>query len=176
LTKRFSFLLLDANIIIELHQLHLWSQFVEICDVHVGKTVVREAAYFEDDHGNRTTIDLARDIKEGRITIFEVDAADISNFVAKFELSYLEKLDPGETEALVKLQTMPMETKLCSADKIVFKVLACMSRDNQGVSLEEVLGSIGQTRKVAWPLCKKFREKYSKDGHLDHIQNRAFKS
>jgi hypothetical protein len=44
-TKRLSFLLLDANIIIELWRLGLWCRLVELCDIHVGKTVVGEADY-----------------------------------------------------------------------------------------------------------------------------------
>jgi hypothetical protein len=37
-TKRLSFLLLDANIIIELWRLGLWNRLVELCDIHVGQT------------------------------------------------------------------------------------------------------------------------------------------
>ena len=62
MTKRLSFLLLDANIIIELWRLGLWNKLVELCDIHVGKTVVGEADFFVDASGNHVAIDLSADI------------------------------------------------------------------------------------------------------------------
>jgi hypothetical protein len=106
-TKRSSFLLLDANVIIWLFEQGIWNAVVELCDLHVGRTVIREAAYYERPDGARITIDLGPDISSGRISVFDVDYGDISTFLAQFDVSYLQRLDPGETEALVKLQSMP---------------------------------------------------------------------
>jgi hypothetical protein len=38
--KKFSFLLLDANIVIELFRLGLWEKITDICDIHIAETVV----------------------------------------------------------------------------------------------------------------------------------------
>lgn len=175
-TKRFSFLLLDANVVIELFGCGLWDVVVAACDIHVGRTVIRESAFFETDDGRREQIDLGPYVKDGRIKTFDVDTADIDAFIDRFDVSYVEKLDPGETEALAKLGSMPQETKICSADKIVFKVLACLGKDDQGISLEEVLSGIGRGRKLSWPHTKKFRESCCSEGHVDAIQNRGLKT
>ena len=174
-TRRLSFLLLDANIIIKLCELRLWDKIVRSCDIHVGKTVIREARFFEDEDGNRVDIDLTSDIDAIRITLFEVDLAETTKFRNRFDQPYLEKLDPGETEALVRLQSLPKDSQLCSADAIVFKVLAGLGRDDQGLSLEELLNKVGMSRKLEWAFCRKFREKYSKDGHVEAIQGRGLK-
>jgi hypothetical protein len=111
-----SFLLLDANIIIELWRLGLWSKLVELCDVHVGKTVVGEADFFLDASGNRVDINLAADISSQRIQVFQVEFHELDEFRSQYDPSYLARLDPGETEALVKLLSLP--SKLGAIDSI----------------------------------------------------------
>ena len=118
MTKRLSFLLLDANIIIELWRLGLWSKLVELCDIHVGKTVVGEA----------------------------------------------------------KLLSLPSDWRLCSADGIVFKVLANVQRGEQGISLEEVLGQVGISRRLSKQYTKEFRTEKRKLGAIDSLQNRGRKA
>ena len=119
---------------------------------------------------------MQADIDGRNVTVFETDSAEIGQFRLRFDPSYLEKLDPGETEALVKLESLPRDSRLCSADAIVFKVLAALGRDEQGVSLEEILGTLGLSRSLGWAFGRKFREKYSKDGHIDAIQGRGLKT
>ena len=51
--KRLSFLLLDANVVIYLFEHRLWERLVETCDVHLARTVIDEAHFYEDDDGVR---------------------------------------------------------------------------------------------------------------------------
>ena len=175
MTKRLSFLLLDANIIIELWRLGLWSKLVELCDIHVGKTVVGEADFFLDASGNRVAIDLSADISSQKIQVFQVEFSEFAEFRSQFDPSYLAKLDPGETEALVKLLTLSSDWRLCSADGIVFKVLANVQRGEQGISLEEVLGQVGMSRPLRKQYTREFRTEKTKLGAIDAIQNRGRK-
>lgn len=175
MTKRLSFLLLDANIIIELFRLGLWSKLVELCDIHVGKTVVAEANFYEDAGGNRVDIDLSVDISGQRIQAFQVELHELDDFRRQYDPSYLSKLDPGETEALVKLLSLPSDWRLCSADGIVFKVLANVQRGEQGISLEEVLNQVGMSRRLSRQYTKDFRAEKTKLGSIDSIQNRGLK-
>jgi hypothetical protein len=171
-----SFLLLDANIIIELWRLGLWSKLVELCDIHVGKTVVGEADFFLDVSGNRIAIDLSADIANQRIEVFQVEFHELDKFRRQYDPSYLAKLDPGETEALVKLLSLPSDWRLCSADGIVFKVLANVRRGDQGISLEEILGQVGMSRRLSKQYTKEFRTGKTKLGAIDSIQNRGRKA
>ena len=176
MTKRLSFLLLDANIIIELWRLNLWNKLVELCDIHVGRTVLREADFFLDSIGNRVAIDLQPDIEGHRIEVFQVELSELHDFRSRYDASYLARLDPGETEALVKLLDVPSEWRLCSADGIVFKVLANIQRGEQGISLEEVLGQVGLSRRLRRQYTKEFRTGQTKQGAIDSIQNRGRKA
>lgn len=175
MTKRLSFLLLDANIIIELWRLGLWGRLVELCDIHVGKTVVGEADFFLDAHGNRVDIDLSGDISSQKIQVFQVEFHDLDEFRRRYDPSYLAKLDPGETEALVRLLGLPSDFRLCSADGIVFKVLANIQRGEQGISLEEVLERVGLSRRLGRQYTKEFRTEKTKLGAIDSIQSRGIK-
>jgi hypothetical protein len=38
--KRLSFLLLDANIVIHLFKLGIWERLIELCDIHLARTVM----------------------------------------------------------------------------------------------------------------------------------------
>jgi hypothetical protein len=172
-TKRLSFLLLDANIIIELWRLGLWQRVVELCDIHVGRTVVDEADFFIDESGTRQPIDLTNDIENQRIHLFQVELAEVDRFRADYDPSYFARLDPGETEALVRLLNLPSDWRLCSADGIVFKILANIRRSEQGMALEEVLDQIGLTRRLGRQYTKAFRNALTKQGAIDAIQDRG---
>ena len=174
-TKRSSFLLLDANVIIWLFKHGLWDTIVDLCDLHVGRTVIAEAKFFEKDDGAQVTIDLTKYVSTGKISMFEVTSDEVSKFLTGFDISYVERLDPGETEALARLQSMPADTRICSSDRIVFRTLALLRKDAQGISLEELFDSLGRSRNIRWPHNKKFRESASEEGKLDLVQNRGLK-
>jgi len=121
--KRWSFLLLDANIIIALFKQGLWDRVVAECDLYISETVVGEAHFFEDDKGARHDFDLGPHIANGSIKEFSVPAADVKTFVDTFGLDYIEKLDAGEAESLAYLEHASDDHPICSADAIVFRVL-----------------------------------------------------
>jgi hypothetical protein len=53
----------------------------------------------------------------------------------------------------------------------VFSVPGFLGKDEQGISLEEVLSEIGLGRALGWQFSKRFREKYTKLGQIDSIQS-----
>lgn len=163
--KRLSLLLLDANVVIHLFELGLWDKVIEHCDVHLARTVADdECRFYEDDDGQRTDIDLSLDVSARRVTIVEMQQADMNVFLSQFDPVYLEKLDPGEAESLAYLLKTSEETLFCSADKIVFRVLGNLTRSHQGISLEEVLNRIGHSRRLKTQYSKKYREDWSNKG------------
>jgi hypothetical protein len=64
----------------------------------------------------------------------------------------------GLWSAVVERCEQGLPHRLCSSDAIVFKVLSLMDRSEQGVSLEEVLHSIGLSRGLSHQFTKAFRE------------------
>jgi len=163
--KRFRLLLLDANIVIELFRQGIWDRLIEVCDVHLSRTVAEtEAHFYEDDAGEKQYFDLATDDEAGRITVFEVLTPDLQRFRSRFDPSYFERLDAGEAESLAFLMNSDDPYQMCSADSIVYKVLGNLDRSEQGISLEEVLQQTGLGRPLTWQFTRDFREKWTRKG------------
>ncbi|MFO8012169.1 MAG: hypothetical protein R6X20_02575 [Phycisphaerae bacterium] len=168
--KKFHLLLLDANIVIELFRQGIWDRVVEVCDVHLSRTVAEnEAHFYEDDTGERQDFDLAPDAKAGRITVFDVRLSELAAFRSRFDPSYFERLDAGEAESLAFLLDSGDPCLICSADSIVYKVIGNLDRAGQGISLEEVLQRTGLGRGLAWQFTKGFRETWTRKGFQEGL-------
>lgn len=59
--SKLKLLILDANVVIFLHDRGIWSKLIAQCEVSVPRTVIDEAAFFDDDNGERRYIDLDDD-------------------------------------------------------------------------------------------------------------------
>lgn len=170
MTKKFSLLLLDADIVISLFKLGIWDQVIERCDIHLAKTVEKEAHFYEDERGQRHDFSLEEYSRQGRITVYDMSISELKAFLDLFDTTYLDKLDPGETESLVFLISNSPECKLASADKIVYRILGNIDRSDQGISLEEILEQIGLGCELPYPLSRKYREKWTAKGFAEKMQ------
>ena len=167
--KKFRLLLLDANVVIEISRQGLWDQTIARCDIHLARTVLDEAQFYDDDQGGRHYIDLTSYISAESIAVFDLTPSQMDGFRARFDPVYFEKLDPGETESLAYLLDQSDECMICSADKIVYRVLGCLNRPDQGVSLDEVLGQIGLGRKLGREFTKAYKEEWIKKGFQEGL-------
>jgi hypothetical protein len=169
--KRFRFLLLDANVVIKRFELGLWSRVLDKCHVLLSRTVAEsEARFFVDDDDGQHAIDLTADIASHRVESVDVDLAELRRFSGRFDPTYLEKLDPGETESLAYLGSSLDPCRICSSDAIVFRVLAQLTRSDDGLSLDEVLSQIGLGRSLPPQFTKSFRERWRKQGEEERIR------
>lgn len=165
--KKLRFLLLDANIIIKLHELGIWAQVVDRCDVLIARTVAEhEAKYYHDGNADHL-IDLSSDIAAQRIGVVEMDAVQLKSFLDRFDPVYFGEMDPGETESLAYLVSSPDPCLICSSDAIVFRILGCLKLIGQGLSLETILQQIGLGRSLAYQYTERFREYWTKRGRQD---------
>lgn len=166
--KKFRLLLLDANVVIDLFARGLWAVIIEWCEVYLAETVVGEAHFYVDGDGVRHDFDLQLDASEGRLTVFSTLPSDLASFKGLFGPIYLEKLDPGETESLAYLLKQgERDFRLCSADKIVYRILGALNLRDKGVSLEEVLQAIGYARQLPRHFTKAYREKWTTKGFTE---------
>lgn len=173
--SRSKLLILDANLVIRLHELGHWTAVIERYEVRLARTVVEESKYFEKD-GQRIDLDLIGDIDASKITVFDVEVSDTRRFLAKFDRTYAEKLDAGELESLVHLDGSGDDLCLASGDAIVYKVLGLLNRAEQGISLEEALQRVGlSVAGLPWLCMKAFREKYTTEGQQDFIRGRGLR-
>jgi hypothetical protein len=110
-------------------------------------------------------IDLSDDINQGRIQVFAVVVSEVQAFRAKFDPVYLGDIDPGEAESLTYLVSAKVENLISSGDAIVFRILENLNREDQGISLEELLQRIGMNKPgILWPYTKEFRQNYTNQG------------
>ena len=172
--QKFRLLLLDANIVIKLHKLELWDKVIAACSITLTSTVAYDEAHFwEDDYGGRHDFDLGQDIANGRVDCKTISLSKIETFKQRFDPSYLKRLDPGETESLIFLYESDEKWLISSSDAIVFKVLGCLGRGQQGISLEEILQEIGLKHQLEWQYTEQFRKKWTGQGQEDYIRGRG---
>jgi hypothetical protein len=87
-------LLLDADVVIDLHTIGLFDRIIRNYAVHVTKTVLKEAVYFKRS-GERIKIDI-RD----RVTVMEDIGLDYLRTVQGEAKGARLAIDPGELESL----------------------------------------------------------------------------
>jgi len=171
--KKLRLLLLDADIVIELFESELWDAVVERCEVLLARTVAEIEADHYSPAKDRSQPPYAIDLKPyadaGRIEIIDVAAPRVSEFIRRFDPTYLDRLDPGESESLAYLVNASEEHRICSADKIVFIVLGRLRLSEQGISLEEILQQIGLTKDLSRQFTKAYREEWTRRGQQDRI-------
>jgi hypothetical protein len=165
--KKLALLLLDANVVIEISRHHLWDCVLARYTVYLSETVVSESQFYEDDEGNRTYIDLSESISTGQIILFSILPSDLKSFFSKFDPTYLEKLDPGESESLFYLLQSPADRLICSADKIVYRVLGALNATDSGISLDEVLSQAGYGRRLSPEFGREYRQEWTQRGFRD---------
>ena len=138
--------LFDTGIVFRLHEFGLWRQVLDAYEVSVPVSVVAEAVYYEHS-GEKVYIDLSKDVELGRLMIVEVPANEVIEFRSRFRPLYAERLDPGEAEMLAYAMQKGCVHRVCSADAIVFKAMACQGEWERCVSLEKLLAEVGMARK-----------------------------
>lgn len=170
---KFQFLLLDAGIIIGAHELGVWEQLINQCTITITNTVKdQEVYYWYDEHQVGHKIDLDQYIQEGKLNCVEIPRYLLEKFLKVFDPTYLDRLDPGESDSLAFLLN---ELEKCedwlisSSDAIVYTVLGRLHLSERGISLEEILQQIGLDRSLAWKYSREFRTKYTRIGEQDSI-------
>ena len=174
--KKFNLLLLDANVVIYLFKLHIWNDFIKRCDVQLARSVIKEARFYEDDDGEQQHFDLNEYVKSSEVNAFEISLSELDGFLSRFDATYFDKLDPGETESLAHLLLSQQTCRICSADAIVFRVLGNLKQSHAGISLEETLSEIGLGRRLPWQFTKAFREKWTTTGFQEGMQGVGLKA
>jgi hypothetical protein len=151
--------LLDANIVIYLHELGLWETMVTRFEVFLASTVCDEAMFWTDADGQEYPIALRQGTFE-EITASPSALADLKRQFPGFQI------DAGELESLAWLLSGKAddECQICSSDAVVFKVLGAKAESFRGTSLEELLKAVGDSRKLGYQYTKAFRERYTAEG------------
>jgi hypothetical protein len=166
--------LLDADVIIDLHRFGIWENILKKNKILIPSTILRREVFcFIDSKGDKYSIDLIDDVGNA-FTEVSVTAQEIFNFKRKFERFIEEELDLGETEAL-KILNDRADCCFCSCDKAAIKVIALLGKREQGLSFEILLKSSGITKNLEKKHSEKYFKKYLDEGSLLRIQRFGLK-
>lgn len=168
---RLRLVLLDANVVIHIFGLGIWEQITQRCNVLLAQTVIDEVEFYDTDSG-RQYIDWRPWVSAGAVKVAALPARETRDYCDQFGCEYYEKLDPGEAESLALLDR-EADARICSADKIVWRVLGNLNQGDRGISLEEILTQIGFGRSLPERFSKAFREKWTKIGGQERIMGRG---
>jgi hypothetical protein len=161
--------LLDADVIIDLHRLGIWDQIKKRNSIRISSIILRQEVYFyKDERGYQHPIDLLTDAGS-KFQELSIDARAMPEFVAHFDRSIREMLHLGEIEALCLLQGN-RDLLFCTSDKMAIKVIALMGSSEQGISFERLLKTSGITKRLENKHSESYFKRYLKEGSIMRIQ------
>ncbi|MEA3361598.1 MAG: hypothetical protein U9R17_19615 [Thermodesulfobacteriota bacterium] len=130
-------LLLDADVIIDLHTLGLFEKISRAYDVYVTQEVYEEATYFKKG-GSKNPINIADRV----IVIKDVDLEGLEK-VEKEKKEARLVIDPGESTSIAYINQTKEKMIFCSCDKAAMKPISYMELEKKSISLEKALRSAG---------------------------------
>jgi len=140
--------IVDANVIIKLHELGKFESLLKVCEVYVTETIKDEARFYLQDLGNgvprKVMIDLDGYIRKGRLKVLRDPPMDkIAEFSARLEKKLPDKgIQLGETSCLIHLEESGSDYYFCTGDRAVMFVAGYMGFGDRLISLEALLGMI----------------------------------
>ena len=137
-------LLLDTDVVIDLHTLGLFGKISRAYDICLTREVFEEARYYKKD-GAKFDIDL-KDVT----IINNVDLESLRKVQRKAKEARLG-IDPGESTSIAYLIQTEEEITFCSCDQAAIKLISYMELESKSISLEKTLRSAGYHGKNLYP-------------------------
>lgn len=161
-------LLLDADVIIYLFEIGLWSAFTNRFDVYVSSTVIHEVTHYQDNFGTRIPIDL----EDEDIRILSMDAEKSHRVVySKIDRNSGPDLHMGEIESIALLMEEENEDlTLCTGDAGAIIAVCLLGAKERIISLEEILTQGGMKKKIRRQFKKQWMKHWKKRGEVNLIQ------
>lgn len=164
-------ILLDTNVVVRLFELGIWDSVTKRFRIVLTEAVVEESQFYTRD-GERIYIDWEPILAGGAVEVRQVPLREIERFKSRFDATYLDRFDSGETEAMTLMQS-ERESSICSADAIVWRVLGNTHDGERGISLEELLQQAGHTKSLPDQFSKAFRERWTHKGSTERFMGRG---
>jgi hypothetical protein len=159
-----SLLLLDADVIIDLHSLGLFEKMSKSYSLFVTQEVLAKAKFYKRRNqkipikmGKKVT--AIKDVKVEHLVAVQKEARE-----ARLAI------DSGESTSIAYILQGEKDIKLCSCDKAAIKLLAYMNLENHGNSLEKALKSAGHHAKLYPRHLESSFQKCIKEGKVLRIQ------
>ncbi len=160
-----SLLLLDADIVIDLHVLGNWKAIVGSYKIHLPATVVSEIKHYPQ--GNQLIpIDLNVYINSGKVTVVSVDIQEQTRIFEQLRNDNVDGIDPGELEALCYM-LITSDIRIALKDHAAIRAAAFLSITDRALSVEQVLKEVGILRvkdQVSYELSEERFRKFKTEG------------
>ncbi len=166
------FFLLDAMIVVSLHEMGLWQALLTKADIVVPRIVAEtECQYWKSENGTGGPIDVLADRRSGLVEIREANASDFEETRQIFDASLRDGIDDGEMEALCLLRCWGDDPpKFCTADRLAVVGLCLLRMSRLAVSVEEILQGVGLGRAVPAELSRERLAIYLELGNRRFVQ------
>ena len=138
-------LLLDADVIIDLHTLGLFSRIARSYHLYATDKVIDEAKYYKKD-GSRIEINLSSKVE--KIENVQIQSLQIINKEAN-EARLL--IDDGELISIAYLYQTEDDIIFCTCDSAAIKLVSYIGLENKSISLEKALRDTGYDKKNLYP-------------------------
>ena len=157
-------LLLDADVVIDLHTLGLFGKINKAYGVCLTRIVFEEAGYYKKDRA-KIKIDL-----KGAAIIDNVELENLKKVQREASEARLG-IDAGEAISIAYLIQTGKDVTLCTCDQAAIKLVSYMELEQRAISLEKALRSIGYNERSLYPRHhEKTFSRGVKDGKALRIQ------
>lgn len=161
-------LLLDADVVIDLHSLGLFEKMKKAYDLHLTSKVFEEA-----DHYWKGNAKIPINIKQ-KVTIIKDVSVECLDIVQREAREARVTVDPGEATSIAYLLQSEEDMRFCLCDKAAIKLMSFMNLDQQSISVEKALREAGhRTRLLPRHRESEFRA-CVKEGKVLRIQFKEF--
>ena len=135
-------LLLDADVVIDLHSLGLFEKLSKSYDLFVTQEVFEEAKFYKK-RNQKIPIKM-RD----RVTVIDDIKVECLQEVRKEAREARLAIDPGESTSIAYILQSERDMTLCLCDKAAIKLMAYMNLEQNAASVETTLKNAGHHLKL----------------------------
>jgi hypothetical protein len=132
-------LLLDADVIIDLHTLDIFSDLAKSYELMATDVVVCEAKYYKRDGQNYPV-----DISEVVTIVEDIDIDTIRLVIEEKKLARLT-VDDGEASSIAYI-IQTHDVLFCTCDRAAISLCAFMDLENRAISLEGAFSKAGKKK------------------------------
>ena len=137
-------LLLDADVIIDLHTLGLFGTIRKAYDICLTRSVYKEVRYYKKE-GTKIGINLKY------VTIIDDIYLENLRQVQREAKEARLGIDPGESSSIAYLIQTEEEIIFCTCDRAAIKLISFMELEQKSTSLEKALRSAEYHGKKLYP-------------------------
>lgn len=171
-TRKSTWALLDAVIIIEAHSIGVWDRLLGEIKALVGATIVNDEVFYFDTKKTkkRGATRLRQYIESGKIKEVSAAIEEIRSINEILDPATVLGLDPGELEELAVLHGGRIEDIVfCTADGAVIRALALLGHSESGISFENLLKEVGLQKALEGHYSEEFFRYHLERGKQDRI-------